>query len=472
MASAGAGAASDGPLFGAKLARRAPSAPPAAPAAAAAARRCPVGCCCDWSPSALARWAARLDRGTTIVSATNGKTTTAGMIAAALGADGRRPGPQPGRLEHDLGSRDGAARAAGPRGPASRSTRPGSPRVAAQLDPRLIVLGNLFRDQLDRYGEMEALGRGLGEDRSRSGPAAPASCSTPTTRRSPTSAATRPAQPRAGVTYFGIEDPSQALPELQHAFDAKHCRRCGHPYTYERAFVGHLGHYSCPGCGAQRPAAAGRGDRDRAAGHGRARGQRCAPRTASCDSSCRCPASTTSTTRSRRSPRRSSSASRRSGSPPPWRRCGPPSAGSRRSRSTGRRLSILLIKNPAGANEVLRTLRARGGRRGPRPLDRAQRPDRRRSRRLLDLGRRLRAARGRRAPRRLRRHPGGGDGAAAEVRGLADGGDRGRAGDRALARSGARAARATASSPSPPTRRCSSCASCSPTAASRRSSGG
>ena len=46
---------------------------------------------------------------------------------------------------------------------------------------------------------------------------------------------------------------SQALDEPQHAFDAKHCRRCGHPYAYERAFVGHLGHYSCPSCGAGRP---------------------------------------------------------------------------------------------------------------------------------------------------------------------------------------------------------------------------
>ncbi len=56
---------------------------------------------------------------------------------------------------------------------------------------------------------------------------------------------------REGITYFGVEDRSQALPELQHAFDAHHCRRCGHPYTYERAFVGHLGHYSCPHCGAR-----------------------------------------------------------------------------------------------------------------------------------------------------------------------------------------------------------------------------
>ena len=55
------------------------------------------------------------------------------------------------------------------------------------------------------------------------------------------------------MTYFGIEDGSQALPELQHAHDAKYCRRCGAPYVYDRAFVGHLGHYTCPNCDADRP---------------------------------------------------------------------------------------------------------------------------------------------------------------------------------------------------------------------------
>jgi UDP-N-acetylmuramyl tripeptide synthase len=58
---------------------------------------------------------------------------------------------------------------------------------------------------------------------------------------------------RANVTYFGIEDASQALPEMQHAHDAKHCRRCGAAYVYSRAFIGHLGHYTCPNSDADRP---------------------------------------------------------------------------------------------------------------------------------------------------------------------------------------------------------------------------
>jgi UDP-N-acetylmuramyl tripeptide synthase len=116
-----------------------------------------------------------------------------------------------------------------------------------------MVLGNLFRDQLDRYGEMES----LAEDWAKT-------VASRTGRTRFVLNADDPAiadlgrdeagEPREGVTYFGIEDSSQALPELQHAFDAKHCRRCSHPYVYERAFVGHLGHYSCANCGATRPA--------------------------------------------------------------------------------------------------------------------------------------------------------------------------------------------------------------------------
>jgi UDP-N-acetylmuramyl tripeptide synthase len=44
-----------------------------------------------------------------------------------------------------------------------------------------------------------------------------------------------------------------ALPEMQHAADAKHCRRCGAPYRYDAIYMGHLGRYHCDRCGASRP---------------------------------------------------------------------------------------------------------------------------------------------------------------------------------------------------------------------------
>ena len=106
-------------------------------------------------PKAIGELAARLERGSVLVSATNGKTTTAAMIAAML-AEGGSPSTT-GPAQHDLG---GGHRAAGARTGAEglfEVDEAWLPRVVAQLRPSLIVLGNLFRDQLDRYGEMEAI---------------------------------------------------------------------------------------------------------------------------------------------------------------------------------------------------------------------------------------------------------------------------------------------------------------------------
>jgi UDP-N-acetylmuramyl tripeptide synthase len=203
-------------------------------------------------PEAIARLGDRLEGGVTLVSATNGKTTTAGMIAAVLAAAGRPPVHNRAGSNMTWGVATALLEQRGREG-LFEVDEAWLPRVAEQLDPSLMILGNLFRDQLDRYGEMEAL--------------ADEWAATVAAREGRTAFALnaddpliadlgrdREERPRAGVTYFGIEDSSQALPELQHAFDAKHCRRCGHPYEYERAFVGHLGHYRCPDCGARRPA--------------------------------------------------------------------------------------------------------------------------------------------------------------------------------------------------------------------------
>jgi UDP-N-acetylmuramyl tripeptide synthase len=202
-------------------------------------------------PEAIARLGSRLDGGVTLISATNGKTTTAGMLAALLAADGRAAVHNRAGSNMTWGIATALLEQHGREG-LFEVDEAWLPRVATQLHPTLIVLGNLFRDQLDRYGETEVLAKDwaktvdglsgrtrfalnaddpLVADLGRDGEG----------RR------------REGVAYFGVDDKAQALPELQHAFDAKHCRRCGAPYAYERAFVGHLGHYSCPSCGASRP---------------------------------------------------------------------------------------------------------------------------------------------------------------------------------------------------------------------------
>jgi UDP-N-acetylmuramyl tripeptide synthase len=240
-----------GPLFGAKLL--------AARAVGAASRASgrgggttlPGRMLLRLEPDAIGRLGTRLDRGVTLVSATNGKTTTAGMIAAILAADGRYPVHNRAGSNMTWGVATALLEQRGREG-LFEVDEAWLPRVATELEPSLIVLGNLFRDQLDRYGEMEALAEDWAQtvEACRDDTAFALNADDPLIAdlgRNPAGEA------REGALYFGIEDPSQALPELQHAFDAKHCRRCGHPYAYERAFVGHLGHYSCPSCGAERP---------------------------------------------------------------------------------------------------------------------------------------------------------------------------------------------------------------------------
>lgn len=205
------------------------------------------------APDAIARLGAGLTDGSTLISATNGKTTTAAMIAAAMSADGRRPVHNRAGSNMAWGVATALLEQRGTEG-LFEVDEAWLPRVSAELEPDLLILANLFRDQLDRYGELERLADEwvdvVAALEARGGGTV-LNADDPLIADLGRDAELRP---REGTTYFGIEDPTQALAELQHAHDAKHCRRCGHPYRYERAFVGHLGHYDCPNCGAGRPA--------------------------------------------------------------------------------------------------------------------------------------------------------------------------------------------------------------------------
>jgi lipid II isoglutaminyl synthase (glutamine-hydrolysing) len=201
------------------------------------------------APDAIQRLGSRLTGGSTLISATNGKTTTAGMLAAALREAGREPVHNRAGSNMSWGVATALLEQDGTEG-LFEVDEAWLPRISKELEPRLTVLSNLFRDQLDRYGELERLADEWAEIVSHSSSGLVLNADDPLIADLGRDEALRR---RPGVTYFGIEDPSQALPGLQHAHDAKHCRRCGAPYEYKRAFVGHLGHYSCPSCDADRP---------------------------------------------------------------------------------------------------------------------------------------------------------------------------------------------------------------------------
>src|SRR5207244_11224544 len=185
------------------------------------------------------RLARRLPLGSALVSATNGKTTTAAMVAEILGARVR--------LAHN---RSGANLVSGVASTLleARGAELGLfevdeaalSEVAARVQPRALCLGNLFRDQLDRYGELEhvaARWRGVVRER-------PAGAALVVNGDDPQVGDL--SREREGSVVYGLDDPRHAVPELQHAADSKWCLRCGRPYEYAAAYVGHLGDYRCP----------------------------------------------------------------------------------------------------------------------------------------------------------------------------------------------------------------------------------
>jgi lipid II isoglutaminyl synthase (glutamine-hydrolysing) len=188
---------------------------------------------------AIDRLAARLAEGTAVVSATNGKTTTTAMAAEIL-----RPRH---RLAHNAAGANlvsGVASAL----LAAEDAQLGLfevdeaalPELVRRLEPKAVCLGNLFRDQLDRYGELE-----LVAERWHDAVAAlPRDAQLVYNADDPQLAAV--AEARVGSVAFGLDDPRVARPSLQHAADSKYCVRCGTPYDYAAAYVGHLGDYRCP----------------------------------------------------------------------------------------------------------------------------------------------------------------------------------------------------------------------------------
>jgi lipid II isoglutaminyl synthase (glutamine-hydrolysing) len=197
-------------------------------------------------PAAVGMLATRLPLGSALISATNGKTTTAAIVAEILGARIRlahnraganlvsgiasalleRPDAELGLFEVDEGA---------------------FPDVAGRVRPHSVSLGNLFRDQLDRYGELELVAELWRSAVAQLQPAAwlVANADDPLVADI--------ARAHANVLRFGLDDATAARERLPHAADSKYCVTCGTPYVYESAYVGHLGAWRCPGCGLARP---------------------------------------------------------------------------------------------------------------------------------------------------------------------------------------------------------------------------
>ncbi len=206
----------------------------------------------------LSGLASQIGQGAVIVTGTNGKGTTCRMLAGVMRASGLRPitnqegANQPGGLATTLlahASRAGHLRA-DDRAVGLFEVDEGSlPEILAQVSPTTLVFTNVFRDQMDRYLDLDYLTRRW-QRCLRSLPAATTLVLNADDPRLAYLAADLP-NPRV---FYGLDDTGQSRGSVDHTSDFPRCPRCTGELGYGCVFYAHLGHWSCAHCGLARPA--------------------------------------------------------------------------------------------------------------------------------------------------------------------------------------------------------------------------
>src|ERR671917_910457 len=199
-------------------------------------------------PVVLTKLSKRLVRGSAAITGTNGKTTTTRMVGKILQTAGVRV------VNNSTGANLVTGVTAALVSDASLLGWPASevglfevdeasvPKVASEVDLFLLAVLNLFRDQLDRYGELAYVGEVVASafpDLSPDG-------SVVLNADDPLVASL--GRTAARPVFFGVEDPALDTGTLQHVADSKDCPICGTALRYDAVYFGHVGIYRCPNC--------------------------------------------------------------------------------------------------------------------------------------------------------------------------------------------------------------------------------
>jgi len=121
-----------------------------------------------------------------------------------------------------------------------------SKEVCRLINPAVVLVTNVFRDQLDRYGEVSGTLQNILIGIKNSPNAIVclnADCSL---------TASIAGQIPNKVIFYGVDVPIYKTP-VDEVSDAPHCIKCKHEYEYSYRTFGHLGGFYCPDCGYKRP---------------------------------------------------------------------------------------------------------------------------------------------------------------------------------------------------------------------------
>lgn len=205
-------------------------------------------------PDVLRQLSTQPRHGVIAITGTNGKTTTARMLsdmfeAAGMTVTHNRAGANliSGLTTAFLQGASWGGRFTGDVG-LMEIDEATMPQACREIRLGAAVVTNFFRDQLDRYGELEHtvnfVGKGLD--------ALARGARTALNADDPNCAALGR---RGSVApfYYGLEAEDVGIHEMNQTADAKHCTNCGTFYEYKVYYYAHLGKYRCPKCGNERP---------------------------------------------------------------------------------------------------------------------------------------------------------------------------------------------------------------------------
>ena len=205
-------------------------------------------------PHILTKLSQDLTKGSIVITGTNGKTTTARLITWLLEGAGYRVVSNRAGANLIFGATAAALNRADPDGKLRADwgvfeiDEASLPKAVDEIKPNATLVLNLFRDQLDRYGELESIAKKI---ESALG-ALPEGSTAILNADDP-----RVAEIGLGLTqaplWYGLDDTSVAARELPHAADARTCPRCGASLHFEAVYVGHDGVYECPNHDFKRP---------------------------------------------------------------------------------------------------------------------------------------------------------------------------------------------------------------------------
>ena len=218
-------------------------------------------------PNILRKLAGDLRQGSVVITGTNGKTTTAHLIAWLLEGTGATVVANRAGSNLIRGATSAMLRSAGANGRLRADwgvfeiDEASLPYAVEEMKPKAAVVLNLFRDQLDRYGELETIAKTIEKALGLMPEGAKAILNADDPRVAEIGlnlkefSKSLPGRARAlPPTWFGLDDLSAAVHELPHAADARTCPRCGRSLTFSAVYLGHDGMYSCPNNDFSRPA--------------------------------------------------------------------------------------------------------------------------------------------------------------------------------------------------------------------------